>query len=558
ARELLTLSSSTEEAAFGVGYWSDHWTYNTDLIESFNSVYPDRAKELLFEKKVFTYFDTHAFVRPRAERYTTQHTEMRQYHSIFIDEEKSALISHRREAKNKVRTHFGEGDILKTTLIDKILMLIVNKLSTLDPFGVGIEMEADKPSWYDALNGLPGLFGSAVSETFELKRLIILLRGLFLKWGVEADKQVPVIVEVAEFFEGLLGLLASNVSDLEYWDKANSLKESYRLRVRRGVSGDFKNIPVSKIQELFDLALTKLNLGIAKSLDATTGCYVTYFSHKAVRRDLLALEFTQARLPLFLEGFVHALRTEKDKASAIHKALRRSPLWDKKLKMYKVNASLADESLEIGRAKAFVPGWLENESIWLHMEYKYLIELLKNGLYDEFYEDFFRVLVPFQRPSVYGRSILENSSFIVSSAHSDKSLHGAGFVARLSGSTAEFIHMWLLMNAGPEPFFLNKAGALFLRLRPALCGKLFARGPKTAKRGVSTYSFLFLGKTRVTYINPRGKDTFGKGGVGPVSIRLFGPEGLIAEAEGGVIHSPYAEMVRSGKVERIEVILDKI
>ena len=27
---------------------------------------------------------------------------------------------------------------------------------------------------------------------------------------------------------------------------------------------------------------------------------------------------------------------------------------------------------------------LKNESIWLHMEYKYLLELLKNGLYAEF------------------------------------------------------------------------------------------------------------------------------------------------------------------------------
>ncbi|OIO35236.1 MAG: hypothetical protein AUJ74_07275 [Candidatus Omnitrophica bacterium CG1_02_44_16] len=561
ARELITLSSSSEEAAFGEGYWSDHWTYNIDLLESFISVYPDRAKELLFEKKIFTYFDTHVFVKPRAERYTVQRGEMRQYRSIFLDEEKNALISRRHEAKNKVRMHFGEGDIFKTTLVDKLLTLILNKLSTLDPFGAGIEMEADKPGWYDALNGLPGLFGSSASEAFELKRLILLLRGLFLKWGVEADKQVAVIVEAVEFFEGLLGLLATDASDLEYWDKANSLKESYRLRVRRGVSGDLKDIPVSKIQELFDLALIKLNLAIAKSFDAKTGCYCTYFYHKAVRRGPSDIEFTQERLPLFLEGFVHAMRTEKNKASSIHKALKKSPLWDKKLKMYKVNASLDSESFEIGRAKAFVPGWLENGSIWLHMEYKYIVELLKNGLYDEFYEDFFQVLVPFQKPSVYGRSILENSSFIVSSIHPDKSLHGAGFVARLSGSTAEFIHMWLLMNVGSEPFFLDNDGALSLRFKPALCGKLFASGPGTAeraKRGAPEYSFLFLGKTRVTYINPKGKDTFGKGGVGPARIRLFGPEGLIAEAEGGVVRSPYAEMVRSGVVERIECVLGKI
>ena len=52
------------------------------------------------------------------------------------------------------------------------------------------------------------------------------------------------------------------------------------------------------------------------------------------------------------------------------------------LQMYKVNADLKEVSFEAGRAKAFTPGWLENESIWLHMEYKWLLEMLKSGLYE--------------------------------------------------------------------------------------------------------------------------------------------------------------------------------
>ena len=92
--------------------------------------------------------------------------------------------------------------------------------------------------------------------------------------------------------------------------------------------------------------------------------------------------------------------------------------------------------MEIGRARVFSPGWFENESIWLHMEYKYSLELLRNELYDEFFQDFKKVFVPFFDPAVYGRSIIENSSFIVSSANPDRSLHGNGFVARLSGATA--------------------------------------------------------------------------------------------------------------------------
>ena len=80
------------------------------------------------------------------------------------------------------------------------------------------------------------------------------------------------------------------------------------------------------------------------------------------------------------------------------------------------------------------------------MEYKYLLEILKAGLYAEFFEDFKQILIPFQDSQVYRRSPLENSSFLVSSAHPDEKLHGAGFVARLSGSTAEFLEIWLRNN----------------------------------------------------------------------------------------------------------------
>ncbi len=176
-----------------------------------------------------------------------------------------------------------------------------------------------------------------------------------------------------------------------------------------------------------------------------------------------------------------------------------SELYDHKLGMYKVNASLQDQSHEIGRARAFTPGWLENESIWLHMEYKYLLEVLRAGLYDEFYEDFKRALICFQDPAVYGRSPLENSSFLVSSAHPDASLHGAGFVARLSGATAEFLSIWTTMMAGRQPFFLQD-GELCLALKPTLPGWLFDSEGKV--------TFVFLGHTPVTIHNPGRVDTW--------------------------------------------------
>lgn len=54
--------------------------------------------------------------------------------------------------------------------------LAVIKFATLDPLGMGVEMEGGKPGWNDAMNGLPGLLGSGTPETFELLRLLRFLR----------------------------------------------------------------------------------------------------------------------------------------------------------------------------------------------------------------------------------------------------------------------------------------------------------------------------------------------------------------------------------------------
>jgi len=246
---------------------------------------------------------------------------------------------------------------------------------------------------------------------------------------------------------------------------------------------------------------------------------------------------------------MHALRLSKDfkQAAELYKAARKSPLFDKKLKMYKVTASLESMPEEIGRCRVFTPGWLENESIWLHMEYKYILELLKKGLVEEFYSEFKNVLIPFQDPQRYGRSILENSSFLVSSAFPDKELHGNGFVARLSGSTAEFLQIWLIMNAGSRPFILDENGRLNLAFRPKLPGWLFD------KKG--TYAFNFLGRIPVTYYNPKRKNTFGKNAAKIKKIRLFEKEEP-TEIDSTVIPAPLAEKVRSRQINKINIYLE--
>lgn len=521
--ELLQRASVEENAVHGEGYWIDHAFYNTDLLESFESLYPDKVNELLFGQKVFIFFDNDHVVLPRSEKYRSVRGQTRQYESVKVDQEKTALINSRQSDKNSVRTNFGQGEIYKTTLAAKLFCIIANKAASFDPEGIGLEMEADKPDWYDALNGLPGLRGSSLSETLELKRLAIYARDHLAK-----GRELALPVEIKEF----IGSLTDQIDD---WEKANQIKETYRQKTKLGISGAESSLSYSLSLSFLERVIDKCSRAV-KKVKQKYGNYYTYFINTP--------DSSQRPLPLFLEGFVHALKVEGDKK--IYELVKKSPLYDKKLKMYKVNASLNDEKIEIGRARIFPPGWLENESIWLHMEYKYMLELLKAGQYDEFFGDFKRVFVPFMDPKVYKRSILENSSFIVSSANPNAHNHGRGFVARLSGGAAEFIDIWIIMMTGKKIFTLDKEGKLIFQLKPALPAWLFKDGK---------LSFKLLGSIDVEYVNAKKKKTFGPDGVKPVHYKLIFDDQEEIEVHGAVIPEPYSQFIRERQVKKIEVTL---
>jgi hypothetical protein len=538
--ELISKSEKVEEASHGEGYWTDHFSYNIDLLESFECIYPEKIQDILFNKKEFTFFDNEYFVRDRKKKYVLQGGNVRQYCSVACSGDKKELIRSRPSNRNIVRKDNGKGAIYYTTLITKLLCIAVNKASSFDAEGIGIEMEADKPDWYDALNGLPGLFGSSISETFELKRLCQYVID-HLKPGLK----ISMPIELKEFIDNIIDCLNEN-DNFKYWDTSNSHKENYREKTLMGINGTESDIDSNYISSFLSKIKNKCDRGIKKSITKYKN-YYTYFindvaEHEIENGKVKVKKFKQKPLPLFLEGFVHALKVEKDKK--IYSLVKTSTLYDKKLKMYKVNSPFNGVPVEIGRAKVFTPGWLENESVWLHMEYKYMLELLKAGMYKEFFSDFKNVLVPFMKPGVYKRSILENSSFIASSAYPDKDSQGRGFVARLSGATAEFIDMWIIMTTGKSIFYQDKGRKLCFKLSPALPSWLFRNG---------TFKFTLLGSIEVIYINKKGKDTY-NGGAKPISYKLF-LDNKELDVDGPSVNEPYSKMIRDRKVKKIIVSL---
>lgn len=231
------------------------------------------------------------------------------------------------------------------------------------------------------------------------------------------------------------------------------------------------------------------------------------------------LKFVQHSLPLFLEGPTRHLKTidSINERRYVYQRTRNSNLYDEPLQMYTLSESLENMGSDVGRMVAFSAGWLENQSVWLHMSYKFYLELLRGGLYEEFFTEISTGLVPFMNSEVYARSPLEAASFIVSSAFPDKKLHGQGFLARLSGSTAEFLSMWAIMMGGEKPFSINSdTKTLQLTLSPIIPGWLFPENGKL--------SFTFLGSIAVTYVNPDRKDTWK---MKPKSASIIDKNGII-------------------------------
>ena len=518
---VLARADAEPNATFGEGYWTDHWTYSLDLIESFLAVWPEKKHSLLFGQADYPWFESRAFVLPRDKRVEETRDGLRQ--TRFLDTRRRLL------SPNKwMREDYGKGDTALSTLIEKMVFLCAIKFATLDEAGIGVEMEAGKPGWYDALNGLPALFGSSVAESCELSRL--------LSFTARALEEAPEeALRLYDEMAHLLSVLSCLPDDPEArWQQANALREAYREATADGVQGGRTALAAADAARMLRAMERQVRAGLRRAVEMGGGICPTYLMFPDGKAEVL---------PLFLEGPVRWLKLDADAEEKARMArdVRRSGLYDEKLRMYKVNASLDRLTYAAGRTRAFTPGWLENESIWLHMEYKYLLELLRAGLYGEYETAFCDCAVPFLDPAVYGRSPYENVSFIASSAHPNPACHGRGFVARLSGSTVEFLSLWQGMMFGFRPFACQN-DRLTLTLSPMLPARLIpADGIVEA---------VFLGSCRIRYHIPAGGSLI----PGRYAVEKYALEG----AEYADLPEGAAERIRSGEIRDMDVYIRRL
>ncbi len=527
-QQIMADATATVNGDFGEGYWSDHWTYNLDLIEDYLEIYPDQEKNLLFDTEIKS-FDAAVKVKPRFARYAKTENGIRQYNFL---EKRENTGSYAKDENNQY---------VSMSLMAKLIMMSSIKLATLDAYGLGVEMEGGKPGWYDALNGMPGLLGSSMNETYELARMIAFVNDSLKKYG----KDISFPSEVADFILYIYKAENEITDSLEKWNRKNDIKEQYRNQVYKGLSGKSKTIDADLLEEIFDVFCKNIFDSVERAVDLGQGIAPAYFTYEVDQYEeksdgIVPKHFNLVQVPYFLEGPVRYMKLGGDMPTKLdmYKKIKVSDLYDDKLSMYKVNASLSEASFELGRCRAFTPGWLENESIWLHMEYKYLLELIRGGLYNEFFEDFRNAAVPFLDKDVYGRSTLENSSFIASSKNPNERIHGKGFVARLSGSTIEFISMWKLLFFGKNIFSVDAKGELIFSPTPAIPEYLVAE-----EDGKYFVTSTLLGTTEYRLEFDKKQDYIpGNYDISEISAEFM--DGSQVSVKGNILTSSYAEKIR--------------
>jgi hypothetical protein len=358
---ILAKSIDRPMAVYGSGYWADHWDYYLDLIEAYTSIYPDGVESLMYDTKLRYFFST-ATVKPRSEKYVLTYTfdglskHVLQLDSTTFDLEKVA------EQKAFVDQSTGllgidanwqrvvGGQAFGSPTIAKLFLLGAIKFAMRDAYGMGVEYEGGRPGWNDAMNGLPGMVGSGMPETYEMYLMLKYVRKIVktYKRGVIVPDELHVMVNTIN--NALDELEATGFTDPEelpldvpdelfhYWDIVAAARESYRNDVQYYFSGNTTEIPAHKVVTMLDRWIDQVELGMKRAMkiasrgdgdDGTSGIAPCYFSYdvtawklnggsNAVGLPLVnALSMRVGTFPLFLEGPVRYLKTVQDDQHAV-------------------------------------------------------------------------------------------------------------------------------------------------------------------------------------------------------------------------------------------------
>ncbi|MFZ1615277.1 MAG: hypothetical protein WAT51_13960, partial [Holophaga sp.] len=155
----------------------------------------------------------------------------------------------------------GEGGIFHASLLEKLLVVILSKLSNFVP-EAGIWMNTQRPEWNDANNALVG-YGVSMVTLCYLRRFLAFCEAL-LNSGEATGYEIS--QEIAEWLSVIARVLEQNspelgrsVSDMErkvVLDALGTAGSDYRGKIyQAGFSGERVTVSPSRLQAFIEVAL---------------------------------------------------------------------------------------------------------------------------------------------------------------------------------------------------------------------------------------------------------------------------------------------------------------
>ena len=309
-----------------IGYWSDHQIiYLQKLLEIAEGVHPGALAEL-WNQPVFATANVPYRLKP--------YREMLADWSQTIDfdweseEEARAAVA---ELGTDGRLHRDpHGDVIHVTMMEKLLSLLLAKLTNLVPEG-GIWMNTQRPEWNDANNALVGKGLSVVTVAYLRRFVAFWLAGLA---GRETESY-PVNTSLAQLFAQVRTILSSHQARLEsgfsdgarraMMDELGAVATQYRSAIyENGLSPEREALSGKVIADLLELALAYVE-GTLRANRRADDLYHAY-NILRVHEEGVAVE----HLYLMLEGQVAVLSSgflAPAEAVALLHSLRASDLY---------------------------------------------------------------------------------------------------------------------------------------------------------------------------------------------------------------------------------------
>lgn len=243
-----------------IGYWSDHQiVYLQKLLEIAVHFHPG-ALEKLLNRPLFSYADVPYRIRPYAQILEDA------YNTIDFDWAREHAVAARVAelgADGKLVVS-ADGRTIHATLAEKLLLLILVKLTNLVPEG-GIWMNTQRPEWNDANNALVGKGLSVITAAY-LRRMLVFCQDLFAG-GEEpvalAHEVHALLSAVTTILTQHASLLATGFDDAQrrtVMDALGMAGSDYRQRVYAGgFSGATVPTPRTDVLALLEQALAYID-----------------------------------------------------------------------------------------------------------------------------------------------------------------------------------------------------------------------------------------------------------------------------------------------------------